>query len=435
MSSHRTISVPYCPRPVQKEIHDGMDKYRFGLVVAHRRLGKTVCSVNELIKAAWYCPLPNPRVAYIAPFFKQAKSVAWDMFRFYASRLPGKKINEAELRIDFGGDRRIQLFGTDNPDAMRGLYFDYVVLDEFATMNPRAWPEIIRPALADREGKALIKGTPQGQNAFFEMYNERLTDPKWFVRVYRASETGILSKDELEDARKAMSQEQYDQEFECSWSAGIRGAYFARLLEEAEKEGRIAQILPDPAAEVHTGWDLGVRDATAIWFFQKQRGSYAVIDYYENSGLELSHYTGVLRDKSRPKSEGGLAYQYGRHFVPHDAKVRDLKTGMDLVAWAAQLGVKLTVLERVTNVNHRIETARNFIPRCYFDKTRCKAGLDALRGYRRASNDRTGELLDYPLHSWESNGADAFCYASQGAPMIGGGNWQPLKYQDLSRFA
>ena len=430
----RLVTIGYKPRQFQREIHEGMRTHRFGLIVAHRRFGKTVCSVNEVIRELCEHPLPDPRGFYFAPFHRQAKTVAWDFSRQFTSGLNPRKINENELRVDFLGDRRLQLLGTDNVDAVRGVYADIAVLDEFAQMNPRAWPEVIRPALADRHGKALIKGTPLGKNAFYQLYESVKDDPEWFVRVYRASETGVVDEAELASARKRMSEDQYAQEFECSFAAGIAGAYYAKLLEEAEKDDRIGRVPVDPLSPVHTVWDLGMRDDTSIWFFQKgARNQIGIIDYYEHSGVQLNHYVQVLRAKGTPREGGGLGYNLGKHFVPHDAKARDLKTGEDLVSFGRKLGIQFHVLERIPNVNFRIEAVRNLIPRCFFDALRCKKGFEALRGYRRARNERTGEPLDYPLHSWESDAADAFGGIPQALPFLDAAGWQKLKY-DLRAY-
>lgn len=183
--------------------------------MCHRRFGKTVLSLYCLIHDAYACPKPQPRYAYIAPLFRQAKSIAWDMLRTLLTPLPGVKFNEAELRADLHHGARLQLFGADSPDTLRGLYFDGCVLDEAAQMRPRLWPEIVRPALADRGGWAIHISTPLGHNAYYDLYQQAQEDPEWHTALYRASETGIVPPLELASARQVMSPEQYAQEFEC----------------------------------------------------------------------------------------------------------------------------------------------------------------------------------------------------------------------------
>ena len=208
------IQIPYNPRKTQIEIHDLIDKTRFSVIVAHRRLGKTVCMINQLIKRALLDTSETGRYGYVAPFRSQAKIIAWDYLKHFTSAIPFCKVNESELTIDFPSGSRIRVFGADNPDAMRGLYFDGVVLDEVADMKPEVWGEIIRPALSDRQGWACFIGTPKGINLFYDLYTlGQDSSSGWVSKIYRADETGVIPESELEDARRVMSENQYRQEF------------------------------------------------------------------------------------------------------------------------------------------------------------------------------------------------------------------------------
>ena len=213
------LEVPYRPREAQKAIHKAMDANRFSVIVAHRRLGKTVCTINQLIKKALLDESGNGRYGYVAPYRNQAKSIAWDYLKYFAGGLPGFKANEGELAIDFYNGSRIRLFGADNADAMRGLYFDGVILDEVADMKPEVWGEIIRPALSDRNGWACFIGTPKGMNLFYELYSLGLNNRGWASVMFRADETNIIPESELRDAQAVMSANQYRQEFLCDFSA------------------------------------------------------------------------------------------------------------------------------------------------------------------------------------------------------------------------
>jgi hypothetical protein len=206
--------IPYAPRPQFVAFHGRQQ--RFALGVAHRRAGKTVACINDLIRGALTCSRPKPRFAYIAPLFKMAKSIAWDYLKHYALAVPGTTAHEAELRVDLPRGGQVRLHGADNPDALRGIYLDGVVLDEYAQMRPQVWPEVIRPALADRLGWAAFIGSPMGRNAFCELYETAKADPSWFVFRLKASETGLIPQDELDAARAAMSGDQYAQEFGCA---------------------------------------------------------------------------------------------------------------------------------------------------------------------------------------------------------------------------
>lgn len=399
-----TVTIPYTPRPHQAELHSLRPKYRWALLVCHRRFGKTVFSVNELIRDALSSRKTHPRYAYMAPLLKQAKAISWDFFKHYTHPIPGRALSESELRIDFQHNRsRVMLLGADNPDALRGMYLDGVILDEYGQMPAKTWGEVIRPLLADRQGWAIILGTPAGKNAFYEQYQNARRDSEWLVRVYRASETEIIPSAELASARKDMTSEQYAQEFECSWSAGIPGSYYAHLLDVADGEKRLSRVPYDPALPVKTAWDLGIGDATAIWFAQVTGNEVRLIDYLENDGEGLAYYAKEVSERGT----GGMKYVYDQHIAPHDVTVRELGSGKSRLEVSEELGIRFDVAPRI-KLGDGIDACRNLLPRCWFDWDRCSQGIDALRNYRREVNERTGELRERPLHNWASHGADAF---------------------------
>lgn len=218
-----TVIIPYKPRYPQNVIHKAMQSHRFVVLVAHRRMGKTVMVINHLIKQALLCKREHGVFAYVAPFRNQAKNIAWQYLKKFTAPLPDCKVNESELTITLPGGAKVRLFGADNADALRGLYFDGVVLDEVAQMHPFVWEEVIRPAIADRQGFAVFIGTPKGINLFSELYeqarrnmNEGSKD--WFAALYRADETGAIAEAELAALRAEMSANSYRQEFLCDFS-------------------------------------------------------------------------------------------------------------------------------------------------------------------------------------------------------------------------
>ena len=218
------IVIPYKPRHPQTIIHPEFESHRFSVLVAHRRLGKTVLALNHMIKMACKNVLNQPRYAYIAPFLKQAKLIAWQYIKHYTSPIPDVKVNESELSIELPHGAKIHLFGGDNPDALKGTYLDGVILDEYAQMRPDLFGEVIRPTLSDRNGWAVWIGTPKGQNAFYEIYQKACKqmaedDPLWYAAIYRADETGIISEDELRQLKDVLSDAAYRQEFLCDFSA------------------------------------------------------------------------------------------------------------------------------------------------------------------------------------------------------------------------
>lgn len=215
----KRVDHPYTPHKFQSSLHEEMAKHRFGVVVCHRRFGKTYWAINTLIHAAMTTKKHEARFAYIAPYYKQSKQVAWDYFKQFTHMIPGVLYNESELRVDLPNGSRIRLYGGDNPDTLRGIYLDGVVLDEVADMRPNVWGEVIRPTLADRKGWAVFIGTPKGVDLFYEIYNKALASTDWLAKIYRADETELIAAGELEAARQEMTEQQYAQEFLCDFTA------------------------------------------------------------------------------------------------------------------------------------------------------------------------------------------------------------------------
>jgi len=397
------LEIDYKPRDQIKAFHDR--KERFAIIVAHRRFGKTVAAINDLIRSCFVIDRPNVRVAYIAPYLSQAKAVAWDYALEFTRDIPEIKVNHSELRIDFLNGSRFRLFGADNYNAMRGLYFDAVVLDEMADFPASAWSNVIRPALADRRGSATFISTPKGKNEFWELWHEAQDDPNWFTAMLKASETSILDQEELDEARRTMGDDRYEQEFECSFEAAIQGAFYAKEMKEATEDGRITRVPYDRAASVITAWDLGIGDSTAIWFAQFVGQEIRIIDYYENSGVGLDHYAKVLLDKE---------YHYEQHILPHDVQVKELGTGKSRLETLDALGIRNIEIAPKLAVEDGIQAARTMIPKCWFDEDNCTRGIEALRQYRRDFDEKLKTWRGRPLHDWTSHGADAFRYLAVG---------------------
>lgn len=384
-------------------LHGALDAHRFAVAVCHRRFGKTVLAINQLQKRAVTCQQNRPRFAYVAPTYRQGKAVAWDYMKHYAAPIPGVEVNESELRIDYPNGGQVRIYGADNPDALRGIYLDGAVLDEFGLMAPNLWGEVIRPLLTDRQGWALFIGTPNGKNEFYDMAQRAQREPGWFFAAYKASETGILLDAELVDARSSMTEDEYAQEFECSFEASVKGAIYARELQAARESGRITTVPYDPRLPVDTDWDLGIGDATAIWFSQSSpAGEVRLIGYYENSGVGLHHYAGVLRENAAK-----FGFAYGDHWGPHDIEVKELGTGVSRLETARSLGLHFRVAPKLP-LEDGINAARMLLPRCYFNVPACQQGIEALGAYKWDYNTRIHEFKPVPVHDWASHGADAF---------------------------
>jgi len=404
------ILIPYDPRPHQHELHDALDNQRFVVAVMHRRAGKTVAAINHLIKAAIECDKPNPRFAYIAPTYSQAKRVAWDYLLEYTRPL-NATANIAELRVDFWG-RRVSLYGSDNPDSLRGQYFDGVVIDEVGDQNPRIWNEILRPALADRLGWACFIGTPKGANHFAELADRAKSEEGWKYLEFKASQTGVLPESELKAAYREMGEDKYNQEFECSFNAAVEGSYYGKLINDLERDHHITDFPRDDLCRSFTAWDLGMGDSTAIWVAQVVGKEIRLLDCVENHGQALDWYVNWLRDNK---------YEGFTHILPHDVQVRELGTGKSRKEVLEEAGLSITVAPRLP-VADGIQAVRRLLPRCWFHP-RTKQGLDALRNYRREHDEKRQIFYEKPLHDWSSHMSDAFRYLAIGLDE-GDSSWQ-----------
>lgn len=398
-----TIESHYAPRRQFLGLHNR--ETRWAIAVAHRRAGKTVACVNDLIKEASICEKPSPRFAYIAPQLNQAKDIAWSYLLEYTECFgPERKINASELWVELPNNgARIRIYGADNPDRLRGIYLDGAVLDEFGDMDPTVWTQVIRPALSDRKGWAIFIGTPKGKNTFHKLWT--LADEDWHKLSLKASETGLLDSKELADARKMMSDDEYAQEYECSFDAAVRGAYYAKELNEAEAGERIANIPHDPRLLTHTAWDLGMADSTVIWFVQTVGRETRFIDCLKGEGVGLDWYVAQLQQRG---------WLYGNHYLPHDVEVRELGTGKSRKEVLEGLG--LTNIRVVPNIPlaDGIQALRMLLPTSWFDSVKCKEGVEALRMYRREWDDKRQEFRTHPLHDWTSHYADGARYFAVG---------------------
>jgi len=401
------VVIPYTPRSQQQAIHDALLTPTPGgitvvVAVCHRRMGKTVAGVNHPILAALDCPLERPQFGIIGPTYTQEKRNAWEYLKHYAMAVPGCKVNETELSVRFPeqNDSLVRIFGADRPASLRGLYLDGAVLDEFQDHPPNFLTEIIIPLMADRLKWLLILGTPNGRNQFYKAVQKCATERGWTLIEFKASQTGIVPPDVLDAARSVMTEDEYQQEFECSFEASVKGAIWAREMAAAWEEGRVTHVPYDPEYPVDTDWDLGVGDQTAIWFTQSRHtGDVHVIDYYESSGVGLDHYARVLQEKR---------YVYGTHWAPHDIEQREFTSGRTRLESARRLGINFAVVPRVKALEDRIHAARMIFPRCRFDAEKCREGLDALASYKRDYNTRIKEHVATPVHDWASHAADAF---------------------------
>lgn len=354
------------------------------------------------------------------PTIKQAKLVAWDMLKDFSRPIPGVRHNNSELLVTYPNGNKLQLIGADNPDSLRGPALSGLSLDEYSQIPGRAFGEVLSKALGDHLGYCIFSGTIKGKDQLYATYQAAKNDSEWFA-VWQDIDQSLQTESgptltalarALEDDRKQvrlgiMTQAEFDQEWFLSPEAAIKGAIYGNEIAAARAAGRITRVPFDPALPVDTDWDIGIGDATAIWFSQSLRsGEVRLIDYYEASGEALPHYAHVL--KARERDSG---YVYGTHWGPHDIVVRSFETGKTRVEAARELGISFRATPRISSkseIEDGINAVRLFLARCWFDEIRAEAGIEAMRHYRRDFNARLDAFKPTPVHDWASHGADAF---------------------------
>ena len=391
------IELDYKPREVFQDFHDR--EQRWSVIVAHRRCGKTVLCINDLIYRALTDDKEDGRYGYVSPFYSQSKTIAWDYLLKF-SRPVLAKANQSELWVELINGARIRLFGADNPDNLRGLYLDGVVLDEYADMKSSIFGAVIRPLLSDRNGYAVFIGTPKGHNAFWDIYQNAIKDDGWYVKTLRASQTGLLAHDELEDAKRMMSEDQYLQEFECDFESAILGAFFGKEMRSITDAGRITDVPYDPLFPVHTAWDLGYSDDTTIWFYQVVHGEIHLLDYHSSNGQNIPYYVDVIKSRD---------YVYGTHWLPHDARAKTLASGGKSIIeqLSEKIDIKSFRIVPSLSLQDGIQAVRMALTRSWFD-FKCDEGIECLKQYQREYDDDKKMFRDKPRHDWTSHGADAF---------------------------
>jgi hypothetical protein len=326
--------------------------------------------------------------------------VAWGYLKQYAAPI-SQQANEQELEITLVNGAKIRLFGADNADAMRGLGFDGVLLDEFGDFKPSVWGSIIRPALSDKQGWAVFMGTPKGKNQFWDVYQtSRMNPEEWFSLRLKASDSGILPQSEIEAVKAQISEDQLMQEYETNFEAAIIGAFYGVEMRMAADDGRITEVKYDPSLSTYTAWDLGYRDDTAIWWYQVVKGEIHIIDYHSVSGASIPEIAKVVLKKP---------YHYTKHYLPHDARAKTLAAqGKSIIEQLGEfLGLSNLAIVPDLSVQDGIQAVRMTLPRCYFDEEKCLEGIEALRQYQREWDEDKKSFRSSPKHDWTSHGSDA----------------------------
>lgn len=409
--------------PAWRALEEGV---RRALLVWHRRAGKDDVCLH------WAATQAMQRVGtywHMLPQYAQARKSVWDAVNPHTGK---RRIDEAfpdaicatkranDMFIRFKNGSTWQLVGSDSYNSLVGSPPLGVTASEWALADPSAWA-YLRPILRENGGWAVFITTPRGKNHVKRMFDGAKDDADWFVQRLTALDTGTMTPEDLDKERIEYQREYgvedgdalFAQEYLCDWEAAIVGSYYGKLMREADADGRICSVPYDPQALVHTAWDLGLSDHTAIWFFQVVGQEFHIIDFLQNSGQPLAWYAGELRKKP---------YAYGEHILPHDAEAKELQTNRSRTDTLRGLDMNVRVLkasgaERIL-VSDGINAVRSILPRCYFDATKCAAGIDALKSYRREWDEDRRCFHDRPVHDWASHPADAFRYLALGIDAV-----------------
>ena len=426
------ITIPYQPRTWAHNLHSS-DK-RWIILVLHRRAGKTTAVLNHLQRDC--LRITESQFAYIGPTYKQSKRVAWDIAKKISRDIPGVQYNESELTIKYPNGSKLILVGSDNPDSLRGLALWGVGFDEYSQQPSNIFSEIISKALADHLGYAIFFGTPKGKNEFHRIYQAALKNPEWTV-VFKTIDDSLRDESgktienlrvALEDDRKLvaqglMTEDEFNQEWYCSFEAAIKGAYYAQQLADARKQGRIKLVPYDPSLKVHMVSDLGVGQNFATGFYQKSGGETRMIDYWQGSNKDGIPQA-VKAAKEKP-------YIYGRWFLPHDAEAASIDTGKTRVTTVKELwpNIDVSVIPRLS-VDDGISRGRMMFSHLWIDETNCQQFLDYIAQYRQEWDEDKGMFKEKPLHDFTSHAADVHRGAAVIEDQMSNENESPLPDQE-----
>lgn len=365
--------------------------------------GKDLGAFNIIIRAA----LTEPgNYLYVAPTFSQCRGIIWDniindgtkMLDFLPSELLARK-NEHSMRLYLGNGSTISMAGSKNFDnSLIGQNPRMVVFTEFFKCDPRAYT-YIRPALTANKGVVLINSTPRGKaNHLYELYEKAKISPSWFVQHLGIQDTGILTEADIEKEREDgfLTEDEIQQEFYCSFSRGSGASFYDQYINQAELEERIGHVPWDPAHPVHTAWDLGMDDDTAIIFFQLVGSTIRIIDTYSNRRQGIPHYAKYLLSQE---------YSYGTHILPHDARVQEM-SGYTRKEQLAQLGINSIIAPSI-GIMDGIDNVRTKLNRVWIDQYKCKDLIKSLRSYRQEWDDNLGRYKATPVHDRHSHFCDA----------------------------
>ena len=414
MINKQEIIIPhnYTPRPYQLGLWSAMidNKKKRAIYVWHRRAGKDLLALNRILYSAMFEAVGT--YWHIFPSYAQGAKSVWQETnsegRKYIDYIPQELIakkNEKELKITLKNGSIYQIVGSDNPDSLRGAGIKGAVFSEYAEQDPRAWGTI-QPMLLENNGWAMFNFTPKGQNHAYELYKMAQKMPDvWHSEIKTAEETGVFTQEQLEQVKAEILSEGktldfFNQEFLCSFNNPIEGAYYSKIIDDLDKQGRIGDFPHNPALPVFTFWDLGVGDATTIWFAQFVGNEIRIIDYIEDNNRGLDSYIKEVKD---------ITYIYEQHYAPHDIQIREFTNGKSRLETAYELGLRFMIAPKLS-IDDGINAVRSILPKCFFNEATTRRGLLTLKNYKKEFDNKNNTFKLQPKHDWASHGADAFRY-------------------------
>lgn len=350
---------------------------------------------------------------HMLPEAAQGRKVIWDGIDRQGRRIidqafpkelrkGGAGGNSNEMKIELYNGSIWQVVGSDNYNSLIGSNPVGIVFSEWSVAKPSSW-DYMRPILAENGGWALFIYTPRGRNHGHQIYSIAKSNPNWFAEILTVNDTKVLPAEVIDDERASgMDESMIEQEYYCSFEGALVGSYYGKILNQLERDGHVGAVPYDQNVPVHTFWDLGHSDDTAIWFAQIVRGEIHLIDCYSNYGVDIQHYVELLRSKP---------YSYAFwHWIPHDARAKTLAAnGRSTEEQLNEFGIKTRIVGKLA-VQDGIQAVRASLPKCWFDEVKTRDGLAALHQYQRMWDEDARMFKETPSHDWSSHFADAFRY-------------------------
>ncbi len=424
MSNVITIPYNFTPRNYQIPAYNCLPQgFKRGVVIWHRRAGKDKTFINILAREAF------KRVGtyfYILPYYKQARMIIWEGadssgFRFLDHFPPAvvKRKENQQMVLELTNGSVIRMLGSDNVDAIVGTNPIGVIFSEFSLHKPAAW-NYLRPILVENGGWALFNGTPRGKNALWKMYRYAKTSPDWFSELltiadtYREDGTPIVTEEDIAmEIQSGMPEELVQQEYYCSFDAGLVGSIVGAAMADAVAEKRITRVPWEPNLPVYTAWDLGFDDTNTIIYFQLGSRDVRFIDCDSGTRKGAPYYVNIV--KAKP-------YVYASHFMPHDVEVHEYSSGVTRRETFEVLGLRnIVTIPRMGPIGEGLKEGhhamRQMLPKCWFDEEKTEDLVESLKSYRRAWDEKKEVFSETPVKDWARHFADAYRIAVWGIYM------------------